>query len=188
VPADQRSRLRGSVRAYRRHWGDRDLLGGVAYLQNRRDVDPERIGGFGVSIGGEILLEAAAQSTGFKAVVSEGAGERVGEVDRSGASRLLLAPTMFAITAATTIFSNHGPPPPIVDRIGRIAPRSVFLIYAEHGMGGENVRQPKYYAAAGQPKLIWKVPGAEHTGGIDVRPVEYEHRVVSFFDRALLGD
>ena len=41
--------------------GDRDLLAAAAYLRNRPDVDPDRIGGFGFSIGGEILIEAAAQ-------------------------------------------------------------------------------------------------------------------------------
>ena len=166
--------------------GDRDLLAGVEFLQSRSDVDPNRIGGFGFSIGGEILLEAAAQSTGFKAVVSEGAGERVGETDVSGLARFLVTPSQAVMTAAVTVFSNHGPQPKIVDRIGRIAPRSVFLIYAEHGIGGENVRQPKYYAAAGEPKAIWKVPGSTHTGGIAARPAEYEQRVIAFFDAALL--
>jgi len=55
-------------------------------------------------------------------------------------------------------------------------------------MGGEDIRQPKYYAAAGEPKAIWKVPGAEHTGGIDARPAEYERRVVDFLDNALLEE
>ena len=54
----------------------------------------------------------------------------------------------------------------------------------ELGIGGENLRQPKYYAAAGRPKSIWMVPGSRHTGGINARPVEYERRVVAFFDRA----
>ena len=90
------------------------------------------------------------------------------------------------LTAATTVFSNHGPPPPIVDRIGRIAPRPVLLVYADPGMGGEATRQPKYFAAAGEPKTVWKVPGSRHTGGIDARPAEYEQRVVAFFDEALL--
>ena len=167
--------------------GDRDLLAGAAYLQNRPDVDPDRIGGIGFSIGGENLLEAAAKSTAFKAVVSEGAGERVGEVDISGPERLLSAPTLAVMTAAATVFSNQRPPPPIVDRIGRIAPRSVLLIYAEPGMGGEATRQPKYFAAAGEPKSIWKVPGSSHTGGIDAQPADYERRVIAFFDRALLA-
>ena len=30
------------------------------------------------------------------------------------------------------------------------------------------------------------VPGAEHTGGIDAHPAEYERRVVRFYDQALL--
>jgi hypothetical protein len=166
--------------------GDRDLLAAVTYQRGRPDVDPGRIGGFGFSIGGEMLLEAAAQSSGFKAIVSEGAGSRVGEEDVSGPARLLAAPNLAVMTAALTVFSNHGPPPPIVNRIGRIAPRSVFLIYAEHGIGGENIRQPRYYAAAGEPKAMWKVSGARHTGGIDARPDEYERRVIAFFDGALL--
>jgi hypothetical protein len=83
------------------------------------------------------------------------------------------------------VFANQGPPPPIVDRIGRIAPRSVFLIYAEHGQGGEDTRQPRYFAAAGEPKAIWRVPGSQHTEGISARPLEYERRVISFFDGAL---
>ena len=56
--------------------GDRDLLAGLAYLRGRPDIDPDRIGGFGFSIGGEMLLEAPAQADGFKAIASEGAGGR----------------------------------------------------------------------------------------------------------------
>jgi fermentation-respiration switch protein FrsA (DUF1100 family) len=171
--------------------GDRDILGGVDYLRSRPDVDAGRIGGFGFSVGGELLLEAAAKSTGLKVLVSEGAGIRVGEGLEAGEGmsesvRALWNPASFVLSAATTMFSNHGPPPTIVDRIGRIAPRAVFLIYADPGMGGEATRQPRYFEAAGQPKAIWKVPGSAHTGGIDARPAEYERRVVAFFDRALL--
>ena len=71
----------GSEGDVNRWAGDRDLRAGAAYLQHRGDVDRSRIGAIGFSIGGEILLEAAAQSSAFRAVVSEGAGERVGETD-----------------------------------------------------------------------------------------------------------
>jgi pimeloyl-ACP methyl ester carboxylesterase len=165
--------------------GDRDLLAGAEYLKTRPDVDDDRIGAFGFSVGGEILIEAAAQSTDFKAIVSEGAGFPAGEADLTGANKLL-RPSIAALGVATAVFSNQGPPPPIVDRIDEIAPRAVFLIWADPGMGGEDVRQPKYYAAAGAPKQIWKVPRAEHTGGLKAQPAEYERRVVAFFDRSLL--
>ena len=167
--------------------GDRDILAGAAYLERRPDVEPGRIGAMGFSIGGEILLETAAKSTAIDAIVSEGAGQRVGEVDASGLERLLTVPAMAVMTGATTLFGNTGPPPPIVDRIGRIAPRPVLLIYAVPGIGGEDSRQPLYFEAAGEPKELWRVPGSEHTGGLEAQPAEYEQRVVGFFDRALLG-
>jgi dienelactone hydrolase len=46
----------------------------TAFLRHRSDVDPRRIGGIGLSVGGKMLLQTAAESTAFKAVVSEGAG------------------------------------------------------------------------------------------------------------------
>ena len=69
----------GLERGRRRALGGRPRpLAAAEYLRRRPDVDPDRIGGFGFSIGGEILLEAAAQSTSYKAIVTEGAGSRVG--------------------------------------------------------------------------------------------------------------
>lgn len=167
--------------------GDRDLIAGAEYLARRPDVEPGRIGGIGFSIGGEILIETAAKSTAFTAIVSEGAGERVGEARSSGPSRLLVEPVMAVLTGATTVFGNTGPPPPIVDRIGLISPRAVFLVHAVPGISGEDYRQPLYYEAAGKTKAIWRVPGSSHTGGFEAQPVEYERRVVGFFDQALLG-
>ena len=165
--------------------GDRDLLAGLAYLRSRSDVDASRIGAMGFSIGGEMLLETAAASRGFAAVVSEGAGGFVGDEDVSGPARLLSDPNTTVMTAAVTVFGNHGQPPPILDRIDRIAPTPVFLIYADPGIGGESTRQSKYYAAAGRPKAIWKVAGSKHTGGIKAQPAEYERRVIAFLDKAL---
>ncbi|HUP32047.1 MAG TPA: prolyl oligopeptidase family serine peptidase [Gaiellaceae bacterium] len=166
--------------------GDRDLIAAAEYLQARPDVDPQRVAGFGSSVGGEILLEAAAQSDAFAAVVSEGAGWRIGWADLTGVERVLYAPTGAMLSAATTVFSNHGPPPPIADRIGEISPRPVFLIYADPGMGGESESQADFFAAAGEPKQLWKVPGSAHTGGIEAQPAEFERRVIGFLDRALL--
>ena len=56
--------------------GERDVHAAVAFLQGRPDVDPERIGGIGLSVGGEMMIEAAAESTDLKAIVSEGGRER----------------------------------------------------------------------------------------------------------------
>jgi uncharacterized protein len=166
--------------------GHLDLVAGAEYLQQRPDVDPRRVAGFGSSVGGESLLRAAAASTAFAAVVSEGAGGDVGEDETTGAARILSVPTTAMLSAAVTVFSNRGAPPDVVDEVGKIAPRPVFLVYADPGMGGEATRQPLYYAAAGESARMWKVPDAGHTGGIDAHPAEFERRVVGFLDQALL--
>ena len=57
--------------------GERDLHAAAAYLRSRSDVDPERIGAIGLSVGGEMLIRAAAESDEFAAIVSEGASGSV---------------------------------------------------------------------------------------------------------------
>jgi dipeptidyl aminopeptidase/acylaminoacyl peptidase len=56
--------------------GERDLRAAVDYLRARPDVEAERIGGLGLSVGGELMLQAAAHDDRLRAVVSEGAGIR----------------------------------------------------------------------------------------------------------------
>jgi len=169
--------------------GDRDVKAAVAFLQRRDDVEPGRIGGIGLSVGGEMMLEAAAEFDGLRAVVSDGAGIRSIRESLAipGSEKWLGAALVFAVvTPATAIFSNHLPPPGLDDVVPRISPRPVFFVYASPGSGGESELNPGFYEAAREPKQIWKVPGAGHVGGIDAQPREYERRVVGFFDRALL--
>jgi fermentation-respiration switch protein FrsA (DUF1100 family) len=166
---------------------DKDLKAAAAFLKRRPDVDAHRIGGLGLSVGGEALLQTAAGSNAYDAIVSEGAGARSIREDvqvSSGAGKWLALPSSAVITFGTALFSNKLPPPSLTTLSGRIdAP--VFFIYAAHGQGGEELN-PKYYAAAHEPKTLWRVTEGKHTGGIEARPAEYERRVVGFFDEHLL--
>ena len=166
--------------------GEKDVKAAIAFLQHRPDVDPERIGGLGLSVGGELMLQAAAETDALKAVVSEGAGSRsVGEFREMPDATLPMHVVETMITTGLTLFSNSPPPPLMQDMIGRIAPRPVFLIWATHGVDTE-VLNEKYFERAGEPKTLWEIPDAKHVGGLAARPAEYERRVVGFFDRALL--
>jgi uncharacterized protein len=169
--------------------GHQDVAAAVQFLQRRPDVERARIGGIGLSVGGEMMLESAAKSPGLKAVVSEGAGERsVREyLDMTGSGKWLQIPSSAALTVGVALFGNNTPPASLKDLVGRIAPTPVLFIYGEHGQEGERDLNPTYYESAGRPKAIWEVPGGGHTGGINARPKEYERRVIGFFDRALLG-
>jgi dienelactone hydrolase len=166
--------------------GEKDINAAIAFLQRRSDVDPERIGGLGLSVGGELMLHAAAETAALKAVVSEGAGSRsVAEFRNMPEASTIQHGYETMITAGLTLFSNSRPPPLMQDIVSRIAPRPVFIIWAPHGIDTEALN-PEYFKAAGEPKTLWEIPESKHTGGLAARPAEYERRVVGFFDDALL--
>ena len=169
-------------------WGfDDDLRGAVDYLRRREDVDPNRVGGLGLSVGGEAFLQTAAETRALRAVVSEGAGSRSVREDTINASLRTVPEVWFTgvMTAGTALFSNRLPPPNLKELAGRIESTPVFFIYATKGAGGED-NNPDYYEATPAPKQIWKID-TSHTHGLSARPVEYERRVVDFFDRTLRG-
>jgi uncharacterized protein len=169
-------------------WGaTKDVAAAVAFLQARPDVEDGRIGGLGLSVGGEQLLEAAAEGVGLDAVVSEGAGSRsVREDLNRGPAGWPSLPTAAVITAATAVLSWDLPPPSLEELAAKVSPVPILLIYAGNGQGGEDLNA-RYFEAAGEPKTLWEIPEAGHTGGLEARPDEYEERVVAFFDQALLG-
>ncbi len=162
-----------------------DIDAALAYLRSRPDVDRERIGALGLSMGGEVAMQAAAHTERLKAVVSDGAGARSLGDRLSGPVNPLAVPTMWTSTYALALFTGLTPPPPLTELIPRIAPRPLLIISAGHGMGGEVELSDRFYAAAGNPKQHWQIPEAEHTGGLAARPQEYEAKVIGFFDAAL---
>jgi MYXO-CTERM domain-containing protein len=169
--------------------GERDIFAAIDFLKDRPDVDPARIGGIGFSVGGELMLQAAAQNTDLVAVVSEGAGTRQlsEEVEEIATPDLWLGfPFLTVKTAGTAVFSNTAPPPKLTDLVPHIAPRPVLLIWAPNG-GNAETMNPTYRRLAGEHASIWAMNDARHIKGITAEPEAYERRVVAFFDHSLLG-
>jgi uncharacterized protein len=169
--------------------GERDLHAAAAYLRTRPDVDPERIGGIGLSVGGEMLIRAAARSDAFTAIVSEGAsGQSLRDGIANGELSLDAILADGAVTLATALFTNDLPPPSLKSEVPRIAPSAVFFVYGEKGQGGtETTPNRGFHEAAREPKQIWEVPGGQHIAGITTQPQEYERRVIAFFHLTLLN-
>jgi dienelactone hydrolase len=167
--------------------GTRDLRAAIAYLRSRPDVDPSRIGGVGLSVGGEVMLQAAGETDDFAAVVSEGAGIRsVREAVHVAGGEKVAATALFAVaTLGTSVFASDLPPRGLVDLSTAITEPALF-IHATPGQGGETVTR-KFHEVAKGPKEYWAAPGA-HTGALEAAPEEYERRVVGFFDRYLRAD
>jgi dienelactone hydrolase len=164
--------------------GEGDLRAAIAFLRRRPDVDPARIGGLGLSVGGELLLQTAAHDRGLRAVVSEGAGVRslAEHLHTPGVGRVQRWLSNWVVqTGSLAVLSNTSPPADLRDLAARIPPRPVLLIQAAHGAGGEEL-VPVYRDAAGA--RLWRAKGG-HTGALAAQPQEYERRVVGFFDRTL---
>jgi uncharacterized protein len=169
--------------------GDADVKAAIAYLRRRPDVDPERIGGIGLSVGGEMMIEAAAETDALVAVVSEGAGARSTtedmDQDDPALGKWTLGLAMSAVkTAAVAVSSNQAPPANLGDLAAKVE-QPMLLIAAPNAPTGETLNRG-YAKAAGDSATLWEIPESKHVGGMAARPQEYERRVVGFFDEALL--
>jgi len=184
-------RSEGDPNAY--GWGNtKDIDAAVGWLRHRPDVKRRRIGGLGVSMGGEQMLEAAARNPGLKAVVSESAGirsvrEAAAEEGESALERVLTFPQDVVQTAAVWLLGGDSVPMSLKTASVLISPRAAFFIYDGDGQDVEKAVNPVYYRSAYEPKALWEVPGAVHGRGIRAQPEEYERLVVGFYDRTLLG-
>ena len=169
-------------------WGGTpDIHAAVDFLKARPDVDPARIGGIGFSVGGEEMLQAAAENPDLAAVVSEGAGSRQTREqyeDLTAGEFWTNAPALFIKDVALTVFENQLPPPTLMSVAPKIAPRPALLIWAPNG-GNLETNTPIYAELIGPSAEVWEMPDAMHMAGLQAEPQEYERRVVGFFDRAL---
>lgn len=140
----------------------------------------------GLSVGGEVMLQLAAETDALHAVVSEGAGVRsVREaVYVPGTDKLIFTALSAVSTLGTAIFASDLPPRGLTELSAEIS-EPLFVIYSEKGQGGEAISRQYYHAARG-PKELWAAPGGP-TGAVDAAPAQYERRVVAFLDRALLA-
>jgi len=170
--------------------GDKDIIAAVDWLKRRPDVDPDRIGGIGLSVGGELMLEAAAKDADLAAVVSDGAGARHFREEKEalpGPGFWAMSPAFALLNASVAVFSDTAPPESLFDLVPRIAPRPLLFIYAPDGGNATEVLTPDYARIAGPTASLWTVPDAPHIKAIETAPAEYERRVIGFFDDALLN-
>ena len=89
--------------------GDADIAAATGYLAERPDVDPERIGVVGMSMGGEEAVGATSTNDRIRAVVAEGA-RRPDRRRRGMARRSVRHPRTPAATARTAPGRRHRRP------------------------------------------------------------------------------
>lgn len=165
--------------------GDRDARAALAYLSDRDDVEPGRVGILGLSMGAEIAIDAAASGGNFGAVVADGAGVRslreLATLD-SRPEKYLELPVMVAMTAGTTLLTGETPPLPLTGQVKNITSP---VLYISSNLGDERDLNRKWFDRTTAPKDLWEID-AGHTQGLNAHPDAYQARVLGWFDTHLL--
>jgi dipeptidyl aminopeptidase/acylaminoacyl peptidase len=168
-------------------WGwEKDVAGALNFLQERPDVDPERIGGLGLSTGADVLFEVAAEDRNLKAVVADGATAESFSDYRNIKGLDAAAPYWWTMYAAARVLSGVAPGEPLNELVARVSPTPLLLISTGGSLPAELDANRVYADAAREPVEFWELPDVDHTAAIRERPDEYERRVVGFFDQAIL--
>lgn len=189
---DARGHGRSGGRAMDFGWyGDADVTAAVTYLSSRSDVDPDRIGVVGLSMGGEESLGALGADDRIAAVVAEGATARTA-ADKAwlddvygvrGRLQLGIERVQYALT---DLLTDASPPRALADAVAAEPRRPVLLITAgdvpDEGHAAAHLRD-----AAPATVEIWTVDDAGHTGGLAADPEGWERTVIGFLDDTLTG-
>jgi uncharacterized protein len=182
------------------YFEQRDVLGAVDFLQTGPLPYPalERprvIGGWGVSMGANSLLLAAAQDSSIKAIVADSAYPDIAPILEREIPKQSGLPDFFtpgALAAARVLYGIDFYQIKPGDVVAQIAPRPLFFIQGD----ADTFNPPSNLAvlvadAKAAPNAnvqSWLVPGAAHAQSYHVAGPVYIDRVVNFFNAALGPD
>jgi uncharacterized protein len=172
----------GSPNSYGWDWA-KDATGALAFLRRQPDVERGRIGALGLSTGADILIEVAARNAGVDALVTDGAAAGSFEDGERLSGFGVDTPTAWTMFKAIEVLSGDSPGPALEELVPRIS-SPVLMISA--GSSLERDFNERYERAAHGRVEHWNLPDAHHTHAIREDRADYERRVTSFFQEALL--
>lgn len=165
-----------------------DVTAALAFVLGRAEVDPDKVGAFGFSVGASSTIRAAAAAPEISALFLDGTSSAsfTDEPWPDGPGDWLLFPGSLAYYPLLSIQLGIPEPTPQIELLDDLAPRPLFFVSA--GRAIEARQTARYFDRASSPKELWNIPEAGHGGGMRARPVEYASALTTFFDRALLGE
>lgn len=166
-----------------------DLLAAIDALCARPEVDAERVGVFGMSLGGVIAVLVGARDQRVRTIVAEcpfATHEAI--MTRSLRHYFHLPSFPVAPLARWIIGQRLGEPLEHVEPlhfVHELSPRPVFIIACERDAVIGHEQTERLFHAAAEPKRFWLIPGADHARGWQATPAEYERRVLEFLRETL---
>lgn len=167
----------------------RDVEASVAYLKERTDVDPHRIGAMGFSMSAAAFI--LARHPDVRAIVADSPYASL--EDLIGRQFFFLpGPTKWPLVALTNLYARlllgveveAAAPAQMVRELA--VPLLIIHGEADSQIPVEHARQIYSHANPARAEL-WLVPGADHGQAHAIAGPRYEVRVRTFFERHLSG-
>ncbi len=165
-----------------------DVQAAVDYLTARPDININRVGALGTSLGGAVVVRAAVIDSRLSAVVIESSYSSLPDAvedafeDRSIFPKWPFAPLIVALAERRVGLKISQ-----VDSARDLAtmqPRPVLIIHGSDDGLFPPYHAQKMYDAAQEPKELWLIEGLGHANPVINREAEFKERVVTFFEEA----
>jgi hypothetical protein len=173
-------------------YGEADGAAALDFLAQRPEVEPDRLGLVGLSMGGEEAIGAAGADDRVAAVVAEGATARVA-ADKGylaaygtrGAVQQRIDRVTFWLAG---LLSGAPEPRPLRESVAVAAARphpTQFLLVTAGDEPDEALAANFVRDGADHVVETWSVPSSGHVQGLATDPAGWEERVVGFLDSVL---
>lgn len=167
----------------------RDLVAVLDAVEGRLGEVP--IGLLGYSMGGAVSLCVAAGEPRVAAVCADSAFADPVDLLFERTGRRLLTPPGLVVAPALALLERRtgarlGDLRPVT-AVTRIAPRPLLLIHGEADASVPVEHARRLFAAAGEPRSLWTLPGVGHVGAYFADRSAYIEQVSGFFGAALLS-
>ena len=161
-------------------WEKYDVLNWAHWL---RQQNCQALYGLGESLGGSVLIQAAALGPDFHAIVAESPFADLRAIAESRIQQMVhFAPWLLVPNSMTFAKYRYGldlRQVLTIESMRRTATPTLLI----HGL--QDSRTPYWHsqalAQANARSILWLVPNAEHTGVYSAAPTEFRRRVLAWF-------
>lgn len=167
----------------------KDLQAAIAFLKATRPFACEKIGLYGLSMGGMVAIYEAAQNPDIACVAAEASYYSFRKVVSRWAwvhNKVPYFPLMPIVLHYMRKYLTANPErysPKF--NVPKISPRPIFIIHGRYDNLVPAAQAKLLFRNAGEPKEIWLVPGAKHNKCAEVGGFEYKQRLGDFFRKYL---
>ena len=165
------------------------MMDAARYLRSRPDVDADKIGALGISMGAATALMAAEDDPTIRAVIADSAYASLTDMVRPGLKAFVgKHATFFApliVRYAETMLGMKSTAVQPEVSASRLGDRPVFVIHGADDPLTDPKSADRIFAALSGPKELWVIPNCGHGQGPVVSPIEYRTRIAGFLRRSL---